>query len=288
MSLYTFERELPELTAPVLVVAFSGWVSAGMAGTLTADHLAGEGPVVATFDADSLFDYRANRPTIDFVEGVMDDIEWPEMTLRHIERGGRDLLVVSGAEPNWNWRTLSREIAELALNLGIVEHVSLGGVPWATPHTRPTSVIMTASKPELVSPDSERPQGLLRVPGAAVSIVEAAVAETGIPTYGFWARVPHYVGAAYYPAVLALVERAATHLGVSIPFGTLVEDAAEQREQLDTIIAGRPDAQAIVEQLEQLAAESDEVSGEELAAEIERFLQERSPGTDPFGSEGDG
>jgi len=287
MSLYTIDQEIGELTAPVLVVAFSGWVSAGMAGTLTADHIVGSAGAIATFDGDSLFDYRANRPTIDFVEGVVEDIVWPEMTLRRVSHGGRDLLVLSGTEPNWNWRRLGSEIGQLALQLGIVEHVSVGGVPWATPHTRPTSVIMTASRPELVPADAERPQGLLRVPGAAVSIIESAVADVGIPTFGFWARVPHYVGAAYYPAVLALVERISSHLGVTIPLGSLADDAADQREQLDAIIESRPDAKAIVEQLEQLATESDAVSGESLAAEIERFLQERSPGPDPFGGDAD-
>src|SRR5207237_1033306 len=47
----------------VLVAAFDGWVDAGNAGTLAARQLLGDASrVVASFDADALFDYRARRP----------------------------------------------------------------------------------------------------------------------------------------------------------------------------------------------------------------------------------
>ena len=181
MALYELEPGLGPLTAPVLVVAFNGWVSAGQAGMLTADHLAAEGRVIATFDSDRLFDYRANRPTVDFVDGVMDAIQWPELTLRLVALGGRDLLGLSGTEPNWNWRLLGSEVADLALEMEIVEHVSIGAVPWATPHTRPTSIITTASKPEMIPSDQDHPQGLLRVPGAAVSVNRSEPPQSAMP-----------------------------------------------------------------------------------------------------------
>lgn len=283
MTLYEIEP-LDGLNQPVLIVAFEGWVSAGSAGTGTADHIAADGRTVATFDSDALFDYRANRPTVDFLHGVVRDIHFPEMIMRHVVVSGRDLLVLSGAEPNWNWQRLGTEVSKLALRLGIVEQISLGGIPWATPHTRPTSIITTASDEARIPEGADRPEGLLRAPGAAVSIVEEYVRKSGIPTIGLWARVPHYVGTTYYPAVLALVERVRSHLGLEIPLGELFEDADRQRQQLDAIIENQPSARAIVEQLETMADDADAVSGEELAAEIERFLrQEGSDGA--FGPE---
>lgn len=282
MALYDLEDPGP-LDDPVLIVAFEGWVSAGSAGTGTAEYIAGEGRIVARFDADALFDYRANRPTIDFLQGVVRDIHWPELVLRHTVVEGRDLMVLSGTEPNWNWQRLGGEVGELAKKLGIVEHISLGGIPWAIPHTRPTTIITTASDESRIPDGSDRPEGLLRAPGAAVSIVEEYVRKTGIPTMGFWARVPHYVGTTYYPAVLALVERVRRHLGVPIPLGELLEDADRQRQQLDAIIEKQPSAQAIVEQLESLTDDAEAVSGEELAAEIERFLRQEGGDGSAFG-----
>jgi hypothetical protein len=271
MALYQLE-DPGKLLAPALLVAFEGWVSAGSAGTATIDHLAGDAPAIATFDSDRLYDYRANRPVADYFEGVLTDLSFPEVTLRRRRIGDRDLLMLSGIEPNWNWQQLGAEVADLAQRLGVIEHVSLGGIPWAAPHTRPTSIVETASSPDHLSPDADHPEGRLRVPAAAVSIVERAMIGHGMPTFGFWARVPHYVGTTYSPAVVALVERVSTHLGVTVPSGELLDQAAEQRRVLDELIEDQPQARAVVEQLEALVDEEGNVSGQELAAEIERFL----------------
>ncbi len=250
-------------------------MSAGGAGIATADHLAGDGEPIAVFDPDTLFDYRVNRPTVDFHNGVLQDVAWPTITVRRRTIGGRDLLVLSGPEPNWRWQAFAGAVVDLAMELGVVEHVSVGGVPWASPHTRPTQVITTASESERIEAAADFPEGLLRVPGAVVSVVEYALADAGIPTLGLWARVPHYVATTYAPAILALVERLSRHLGVDIPLGSLVDDAAEQRRELAAVLESRPEAKAMVEQLEAIAdAEDPVVSGEQLAAEIERFLQD--------------
>ncbi len=274
MPLFALRDTAATLVAPVMIVAFDGWVNAGEAGTRAAEVIAAGGDTVATFDGDALFDYRANRPQVTFEEGVMESIEWPEMVLRLAQHGGRDLLVLSGTEPNWNWQRFAGEVAELAAKLGVVEHISLGGIPWAAPHTRPVSTIVTASDRSRVDPDDDHPEGRLVVPGAAVSAVAHAVAATGIPTIGFWARVPHYLGTVHHAAALALVDRLAIHLGVPLPVAELTEEAAEQSRQLDAIAEGRPEVRALIEQLEGLV-EQREVSGEDLAAEIERYLRDQ-------------
>jgi hypothetical protein len=285
MHLYELS-EPGELAAPVLIVAFDGWVNAGSAATGAAEHLAGDGAVIARFDPDELYDYRAARPTAEFEGGVLGALDWPDLTIRHRSVEGRDLLVLSGVEPNWHWQRLGGDIADLAVRLGVAEHISLGGIPWATPHTHLTSIIETASHRELLDDDADHPEGTLHAPASATSAVESYVAGRGIPTRGFWARVPHYVGAAYVPATVALVERVLTHLGISLPYGTLLDDAAAQRRRLDELVAEQPEAQAVVERLEQLAVE-DTPSGEELAGEIERYLQQQPPGIDPFGDDGE-
>lgn len=64
MSTYRLE-DAPDLDAPIVVAALEGWVDAGSAGTTAATQLAEDGNVVATFDADAIYDYRARRPTLD-------------------------------------------------------------------------------------------------------------------------------------------------------------------------------------------------------------------------------
>ncbi|HLA66336.1 MAG TPA: PAC2 family protein [Acidimicrobiia bacterium] len=270
-----------DLVAPALIVAFDGWVSAGAAGTATADHLAADGEVVVSFASDRLYDYRVNRPILSFTDGIIEDIEWPETMIRLRDAGARDLLVLSGPEPNWNWQAFADSVADLAGGLGVVEQISLGGIPWAAPHTRPTILTTTASRADLLGGEANYPAGLLRVPASAASVLERAVAERGIPTVGFWARVPHYVAGVYYPAVVTLLERVARHLGIEVPLGSLVDDSAAQRRHLDAAVEDQPAVAHVVEQLEAIYDSAGELAtGEEIATEIERFLRDRIPGAD--------
>src|SRR3990170_2269696 len=107
------------LVAPALIVAFNGWVSAGGAGTATAEHIAADAAEVARFDSDLLYDYRVNRPTLEFTEGIIDTIEWPTTRVRRRRVAGRDLLILTGPEPNWNWQAFGEAVANLAGGLGV-------------------------------------------------------------------------------------------------------------------------------------------------------------------------
>ena len=57
---------LDDASELTLVVVLSGFLDAGKSAELAAQHLEslGEGRVVATFDVDSLHDYRARRPPV--------------------------------------------------------------------------------------------------------------------------------------------------------------------------------------------------------------------------------
>lgn len=261
---------------PVTVVALDGWVNAGAAATIAADFLAEDAPVVARFDGDRLFDYRMSRPVIDFVDGVIQTVQWPELAVRVHRTEKRDLLVLTGIEPNWNWQALGDEIAGLAGRWQVERHISIGGVPWAAPHTRPVSVMSTGSSVESLEGD-EHPSGLLRVPGAAVSAIEWKVSQAGFPTHGFWARVPNYVGSSYTAAALALLDRLGRYLGLAFDTSALVETARQETHSLDQALDARPDIRTMVEQFEQLYdSQIGTVSGEDLAGEIERFLRDQS------------
>ena len=54
--------------------------------------LAEDGEVVATFDADRLFDYRARRPPLEIVDGRLTELTWHELVLRRTRIDERDLL----------------------------------------------------------------------------------------------------------------------------------------------------------------------------------------------------
>lgn len=272
MRILEVNFEIP-LREPVLIVCLNGWVNAGGVATLVADTLGGE--KIGEGQSDLLFDYRVSRPVLDFVDGVMTALVWPELVIRRLGFDDSDLLIMSGVEPNWNWRRLGSELADLAIEWKLRQQISIGGVPWAWPHTRAVPIISTASDQSLLPENDERARGLLRVPAAAVSALDFLVAGAGVPTVGFYARVPQYVNVAYPAAALAVIRRLEQHLDLTLPAGALSEAAEAQRRELDTVAAQRPDLAEAVSKLESMVDAAESVSGEQLAAEIERFLRER-------------
>jgi len=279
MSLYRLDVP-DDLVAPSLVAALDGWVDSGSAATTAAERLAGVGSVVATFDGDALFDYRARRPTLDIVDGRLAELIWPELAIRRSRLGERDLLVLTGAEPDFRWREFAAAVVELVDRLGVVEWISLGAIPAAVPHTRPVPIIGTESAPGLLKADVRPgPQGNLRVPSAAISVLEMTLAQAGTPTVGYFAQVPHYVSGPYPVAALALVRAVERHLGIVVATADLDEEARQLRARLDLATGAEDSTRAYVERLESMVDEERLPAGDELISEIERFLRDQgAPG----------
>ncbi len=280
MNLIRLVVPLDDLVAPVLVGAFDGWIDAAGVASTTAAHLAEGADTVATFDPDALFDYRSRRPVLDVVDGVLSRLDYPQLAIRRRRVGGRDLLVLHGAEPDFRWKQLADDVMEFALMHGVVEWVSIGAVPAAVPHTRPVPVFATASDAGLLRHgESQGPEGLLRVPAAALSVLEMGVSGAGIPTTGFYAQVPPYVGGPYAAGTIALVEHVARHLEIELPLGSLMDEANAQRVGLDSAVSAQDETRDFVTRLEAQQPEDGIPSGDELASEIERYL--RDAGDDP-------
>ncbi|MFL5755535.1 MAG: PAC2 family protein, partial [Chloroflexota bacterium] len=179
MSLYSLD-DARDLIAPVLVAAFDGWVDAGSAATTALGVDADDASVVATFDPDALFDYRARRPPLEIVDGRLTEITWPELVLRRTRIEERDVLVLVGPEPDYRWRQFVAAMADLARRFAVAEWISLGAIPAAVPHTRPVPILGTEAQPGLLRGEvTAGPAGTLRVPSALVSALEFEVATAG-------------------------------------------------------------------------------------------------------------
>ncbi|MFN2595564.1 MAG: PAC2 family protein [Actinomycetota bacterium] len=260
------------LAEPALVVAFQDWVDAGAAASTAARHIASGGELVARFDGDALFDFRSHRPVLDIVDGNYKELQLPELTIVRNRFDGRDVLVMTGPEPDYRWNEFGRSVLEIAQQAGIVRHISLGAIPSAVPHTAPTPVMTTASSDDLLTDKNVATEGLLRVPAAAVSLVEWTLSNNGVGAVGFWAQVPHYLSP-YPPGAIALVRRVEDHLGVVIGVGEMEAEAAALSARLDEMFSSRPEAKEYLEQLEQLAGQPEVPGADEIAAEVERFLR---------------
>ncbi len=264
------------LNRPALVVALDGWVDAGSAATTAAALISAGGRTVVTFDADRLFDYRARRPTLEIQDGRLADLSWPDFEIVLVRLDGRDVLVLTGPEPDSRWRRLADAVVEAARALGVEQWITIGAIPAAVPHTRPVPILGTASAPGLLRGDIRPgPAGLLRVPGALVSVLEMRAAEAGIEAVGYFAQVPHYVTGPYAPAALALHRAVARHLDLELDPGPLGEEAVQLRTRLDTATSVDDNTRGYVERLEAMVDEERLPAGDDLISEIEQFLRDQ-------------
>ena len=265
-----------DLHEPAVVAAFDGWVDAGSAATAALKLLGVGGDLVAEFDGDQLFDYRSRRPTLEIQDGRPERLTWPALTIRRRRIEERDLLVLTGAEPDFKWRRFSADLVEIARQLEVREWISLGAIPAAVPHTRPVPILGTASRPGLLKGDVQAgPEGLLRVPAACISVVDMAISRSGIPSVGYFAQIPHYVSGEYPGASAELLRALGRHLGIETDTGDLPEEARALRQRLDTAAALDENTRNYVARLEGMADESRLAAGDDLIADIERFLRDR-------------
>jgi hypothetical protein len=279
-------RDPGDLVAPLVVASFDGWVDAGAAATSAAARLAEGAETIATFDADRLFDYRARRPTLEIDDGRPARLTWPELTLRRARFADHDLLVLSGPEPDYRWRELEAAVVDLIGRLDVATWISLGAIPAAAPHTRPVTILGTESRPGLLRGGvSPGPDGVLRVPAAAISVLDLAVSRAGVATVGYYAQIPHYVTGEYPPASVELLRLVGQHLDADIAMGELRDEARRVLARLDAATAADASTRAYVERLEAMVDEARRPAGDDLISEIERFLREqggdgeRNPGT---------
>jgi len=275
---------------PVLVVHLDGWVDAGLGGATAVASLLEAGPTetVALWDSEELIDMRARRPIVKIVDGMNVGLTWQEIRLLlTTDRSANDMLLLVGPEPDVRWKTFAGEVVELARQLGVRMVVGLGAFPAPVPHTRPVRLASTATDESLAMRVGFVP-GIIEVPAGANAVLEDAFRDTGIPAVGLWARVPHYVAALPYPAAAsALVGGLAMVAGLSLDTTELDTAADAALQRVEALIANSTDHQAMVRQLESTVDSSEgnplqlgEIpSGDELAAELQRFLRGEQPGS---------
>lgn len=287
-------HESPELDAPVVVVAMEGWIDAGSAaaGAMASLVASSSAELIATFDADRLLDHRARRPIMHLVNGMITSLEWPAIELHAgVDRAGRDMLMLTGAEPDFEWGAFTRTVMDLIEDNEASMLVYLGAYPAPVPHTRGVNMSITTSSEEV----SERLRGYVRgsldVPAGIHAVLDTEATKLGIPAVGLWAQVPHYISSMSYPAAsLALLEGLDDAAGLQVEAKDLAAEAAATRDRLDRLVAENPEHLAMVQQLETVVDTAEPIdaqseagpinigdipSGDELAEELQRFLEQR-------------
>ncbi|HCV33272.1 MAG TPA: hypothetical protein DGF10_01280, partial [Acidimicrobiaceae bacterium] len=231
-------------------------------------------------DTDRLLDHRARRPSLHLVDGVSRRLEWPTLEVFHLEStADNDVLVLHGPEPDHEWRGFAAAVVDLCRRFNVRMVLGLGAYPAAVPHTRPTRLSCTAGSPDLAG-RLDFVTATIEVPAGAQAVIEMEAGRAGIPAIGIWAQVPHYLsGSSFPPATQALLTGVAELTGIEIDEGSLAEASLATRTRLDDLVAQNPEHVTMLEKLEAAYDDLHDArgllpDGEQLAAELERFLRD--------------
>jgi hypothetical protein len=284
--------ELDELEqGPVLIHSLEGFLDAGNAAALATQELLSQssGRVIASFDIDAFYDYRARRPPMTFSESRYQDYEPPRLVVRlNHDSLGTPYLLLHGPEPDTHWEAFALAVRTVIEQFRVRLTVAMGAVPMAVPHTRPVMLTNHATVADLLLHENIW-RGQIRVPASAQALLELRLGGWGHPAMGFVAHIPHYVAQFDYPAAAAtmlesveivtglqwdLAEIEAAGQAKLVEIAAQIEDSAEVRDvvtgleqQYDAFHRSEEDGDALP-----LAEERDLPTGEELGAEFERFL----------------
>jgi hypothetical protein len=265
----------PELHEPILVVALSGWVDAGVAGAGALSALReqlGDADEFTTLDLTDHMDLQQTRPNAHWSDDGDRVIDWPEITFV-AGTLGRDVVLVSGPEPSLRWPTVSESIVDVARTLRVRDAFTLAGMPSLVSHRRPVPVLATATHHSLAQEIAP-----LRMayggPTGLQTIVQRALGDAGVRSAGLWAQVPQYVsGSPSPPAVRALLSRLAEIARLELDLRPLDARCDAYAARVDAGLATRPEVQEVVDRIDREQGGSTD----DLVSEIELFLRQQPP-----------
>ncbi|HWL42862.1 MAG TPA: PAC2 family protein [Ilumatobacter sp.] len=281
---------LGELRSPVLLIALTGLFDIAGVATTALDEFAPieQAVTIGEIDPDPFYDFTQARPTVHIDDGGVRSLTWPDNEFDVVRGSGdRDLVVLVGTEPHLGWRTYSACIRRVAELLGCEVVVTVGATADGVPHTRMPRVSGSTTDAALATalgigaPTYQGPTGV-------AGVIHADLADAGIPAVSLRVGVPHYLMSAEHPqAVVALQAHLAHVLGVPVP--TPTDDDADRAGEIarwralhDEAVEADPQLQRYVRVLEaeyDRRAEAEIPSADDLAAQFEQFLRDRTDDT---------
>ncbi len=274
-----------------MLVAFEGWNDATEAASGALKAIAEQigAQTLETVDPEDYFDFQFSRPMLEFDAEGNRVLTWPGCELlqaspeKIADQPDLDrLYLLLGTEPSRRWLSFAAEILEMVQDREIDAVIMLGSMLADVPHTRPMQVFKSSMNEELMERYAIEPSTYQGPVGILTVLAQSFEAE-GIPVLSLWGSVPHYVHNTTNPkAAIGFLSEILELTGYSFDTSALAEQAFEWERGVDDMTASDEEMLAYVSQLEKArdAWDSEQVSGEALAREFERYLKDRPDSQD--------
>lgn len=284
---------MPELRSPYLLLTFAGWSDAAEVSTETGrflvEHL--EAERFAWLDPEEFYNFAKQRPLARYSDTGQREIVWPanEFFVSRQPSLDHDIIIGVGVEPHLKWRTFTDLIMEFINRCQVYQTITLAAL-WADVlYSAPVQFSGSATDPDLAARLGLGSGSRYEGPTGMVGVLHNTLRHHQCTSASLWANMPYYISVTPNPkGILALIRRGLEIVGLPASIPELEEEAQDFDARVAEAIAKDPKVAAHVRELERRAARQESsrpalepersMSGEDLAAEFERFLRERRQG----------
>jgi hypothetical protein len=283
-------HSLPAMRQPYLLLTFAGWSDAAGVATATGQFLVEhfQAERFASIDPEEFFSFTLQRPQARYNAAGEREVVWPanEFFVSLQPQLAHDIIIGVGVEPHLKWRTFTNLMLAFIKRCNIHLTVTLGAL-WADVlYSAPVQFSGSATDPQLAARLGLGTGSRYEGPTGMVGVLHDTLRRNHLASASIWANMPYYVSAEPNPkGILALGRRGMEIVGLPAVFPDMEEEAREFEARVAAAIATDPKVAAHVRELERRTARQGQprlslpqegsTSGEDLAAEFERFLREQ-------------
>lgn len=283
---------LPALRHPYLLLTFAGWSDAAgvatAAGKFLVQHLQGER--FAWIDPEEFYSFTDHRPQSRYTAEGQREINWPanEFYASRQPSLDHDIILAVGVEPHLKWRTFTNLLVDVIKQCNIYQIYTLGAL-WADVlYSAPVQFSGSATDPQLAQRLGLGTGSRYEGPTGMVGVLHDALRRQQFTSASVWANIPYYISATPNPkGILAVARRGLDIVGLPAYLPEMEEEARDFDMRVAEAIADDPKIAAHVKNLERQAARAEQprprvspasdepISGDDLAAQFERYLREQ-------------
>ncbi len=293
-----------QVSSPVLVMGFTGWMDGGSVSTGTISYLVDKLQATKVAEIDSrdfyIFNFPVStlpipvysaegktvvaslrpmefaaifRPHTRIEGGLVEELNYPANSFWYSQQ--RDLMLFRGEEPHIRWGAYCDCIYEFAHRFGIEALYFVGSVASPIPHTREPRIRASVSSESLKQDLESAGINFTEYEGPASIVTSLAhhAEAAAVHMISLVVEIPHYpfLEMPIYPkSIIKVLSALNKLLGLDIDWTDLQESAKVTDAKLDTLMAENKEFGRLVRRLEE-AYDLEEPGDEEL---LKRLLEE--------------
>ena len=246
---------IPKMDNGLFVACFDGWgnaldVSMGMAHSLIKEL---DATYFGKLQTDPFYIMKERRPVIEVAQGNLKRLKPPACELFAVgkEHAGRDMIILRGEEPDFQWFRFTENILSLCREAGVKTVVSCGGMLDNT-HYADMMISVVASHVRLIESLPMENPSLIDYAGQSSihSTLHFMAKKEAFDCIGFYCHCPAYLqGITHFGLLAYLGKVLSTWAGFELNTDELSAAWIDVKKQIQDAIAQNPELKNFVNEI---------------------------------------